>query len=225
MIGIGPVQFPQVLTSTSHVPTQPVLRWQFQHPLSVGANPVEWAWQILQGTLASWVVPPPPVRYRALAVTGSCVRVWQAWHTPVESPFAYEPVLDAAPPVLANPVVFVKKTALGGGLVLPIAGGVIAFGTSLMLVVPCGVWQSRQVVLQLPYCDPVFSELCGTTAWQSLQSWLALSRTSRVPSPPFVLTEIPTGREYVVPPALVARTRSVYPPVAGMEIVPPQTPD
>src|SRR5512133_612669 len=56
--------------------------------------------------------------------------------------------------------------------------------TRSMLRVRCGWWQSRQTVAHAPYFVLVVSDECALIPpWQSEQSWLELSRTSRLPSP------------------------------------------
>jgi hypothetical protein len=71
-----------------------------------------------------------------------------------------------------------------------------------MLVVPCGVWQSRHTVAHEPYVVPRLSDECVLCAWQSEQSWLESSRTSSRPSPvPAALTTMPTGAELIHVPA------------------------
>ncbi len=88
---------------------------------------------------------------------------------------------------------------------------------SAMFFVPCGEWQSRQFVDQEPSSLPVVSLVCPLCAWQSEQSWLELSRTSRRPSPLRAAAAV-TGTAFESTSAALALetfARSVYAPAVG----------
>ncbi len=73
-------------------------------------------------------------------------------------------------------------------------------GTRKMFVVPCGVWQSRQTTAHEPSRLPAVSAEWSGSAWQSLQSWLELSRASRFPSPLWAAAVVTvTGADFTVP--------------------------
>ncbi len=79
-----------------------------------------------------------------------------------------------------------------------------------MFFVPCGVWQSRQVIAHDPWLLPAVSEEWMGTLWQSLQSWLALSRRSSFPSPlPAAIVTMLIGSDLTVPLAFAAVTCSL----------------
>ena len=81
--------------------------------------------------------------------------VWQTWQGPAPDGLAYEP--SAHPP---RPVNTTGLAACGAA----IAGGVICWLTRKTFEVPCGAWQSRQVVDQAPRRLPVASAVWPESA-------------------------------------------------------------
>ncbi len=85
-----------------------------------------------------------------------------------------------------------EKRTWAGGSAWYTFGGSIWVAMREALVVSWGWWQVRQPAYQEPYFSgPVASEEWDWWAWQSLQSWPPLSRTSSLPSPRFWLPPIP----------------------------------